>query len=273
MILKKIVLVLLLLLSFSFADKLDDKLYSFIGETNYKIHKNLLDHLFKKRDNFIYEDKINYIGVLKVLQENGLLHLQFDKPKKLTVKFHINADHLKTLKILNDTLKSLGYYYYFTKETVKKANGDLTWTIEFKTRYAIDPLIFGKKLLSNDTRMIDIVKHNENNWEYYLDSSHAVIAEAVLIEKNEKKIFSKPLNDYLIKVKDAQRLRVISRTLNHWFPYIVFYDEHLNILKTIKKDAIHRYIKTPVPQGTVYIKISDLYMLLNIKRGLSIIVN
>ncbi len=270
---KKIIFLFLVLVSFINADKLDDKLYSFIGEKEYKIHKNLLNHLFKKRDQFIYNDKINYKEVLRVLHENGLLHLQFNQPKVLKIKFNINESHLKTLKILNDTLKSMGYYYYFTKETIKDENNTLTWTIEFKTRYAIDPLIFIKKLLAHDTRVTDIIKYSDNNWEYSLDTSKANISEAVFIELNEKKKFSKPLNDYFIKVKDASKIRIISRTLNHWFPYIVFYDEHLNVLKTIKKDAIHRYLRSPIPKGTVYIKVSDLYMLLNIKRGLSIIVN
>ena len=270
---KKTLFVLLVLISFLNADKLDDKLYSFIGEKDYKIYKNLLDHLFKKRAQFIYDDNINYKEVLRVLHENGLLHLRFNQPKVLTVKFNINTDHLKTLKILNDTLKSMGYYYYFTKETLKDKSENLSWTIEFKTRYAIDPLILIKKLLSHDTKVVNIIKHSENNWEYSLDSWSSNISEAIFMVPNEKRKFSKPLDDYLIKVKDASKLRVISRTLNHWFPYIVFYDEHLNVLKTIKKDAIHRYLRASVPDGTVYIKISDLYMLLNIKRGLSITVN
>lgn len=270
---KKIILLFLLIFSFSFADKLDEKLQSFIGETDYKIHKNLLNHLFKNRDFYVKGDSVNYIEVLKVLHKNGLLHLQFDKPKVLTVKFHVNDDHLKSLKILNDTLKSLGYYYYFTKQSVRDDSDNLIWTIEFKTRYAIDPLILTKKLLAQNTRVIDMTKHSENSWEYWLDNKNAMIAEAVSMELGEKRKFSKPLDDYFIKVKDASKLRVISRTLNHWFPYIVFYDKHLNVLDTVKKDAMHRYFKTVVPKGTVYIKISDLYMLLNIKRGLTIIVN
>jgi predicted RNA-binding protein associated with RNAse of E/G family len=60
--------------------------------------------------------------------------------------------------------------------------------------------------------------------------------------------------------------------LNHWHPYIVFYDKHLNILKIIKKDNIFKTFNTNIPKGTNYIKITDLYMLLNIKRGLSVII-
>ena len=82
----------------------------------------------------------------------------------------------------------------------------------------------------------------------------------------------KPLRPYLLEVKNATKLRVIGRTLNHWFPYIAFYDKHLNVLKVIKKNRVYRGYRVNVPHGTKYIKISDLYTLINIKRGLSIIV-
>jgi hypothetical protein len=52
--------------------------------------------------------------------------------------------------------------------------------------------------------------------------------------------------------------------------YIVFYDKDLNILDTIKKNRVYRGLKSNVPYGTHYIKITDRYTLINIKRGLSI---
>ena len=84
--------------------------------------------------------------------------------------------------------------------------------------------------------------------------------------------FKKPLTPYFIRIDKAQSLYVASRVLNRWFPNIVFYDKHLKILKVVNEDRVHRNIRLSVPEETKYIKISDLYTLINIKRGLSVII-
>ena len=73
-------------------------------------------------------------------------------------------------------------------------------------------------------------------------------------------------------MEDGKSLQIISRNLNNWFPNIVFFDKDLRVLKMIKRDRIYKGLKTEIPDGTIYIKITDMYNLINIKRGLSIIV-
>jgi hypothetical protein len=80
------------------------------------------------------------------------------------------------------------------------------------------------------------------------------------------------LKDYFIMVENAKSIRVISRHLNNWFPYMTFFDKELNVLNVIEMTEIKKSLKVDVPLGTKYIKITDKYNLNNIKRGLSIIV-
>ena len=270
----KIFLLLFLVFTTLSADKLLDKIENLIGEKQFKLHSNLINLLFKEKVNFyITQEQLDYTTILRTLKENGLLQLKFKKPQELNIQFSTSTDAIKSLKILNETLRAIGYYYYFTKSTsFNSSTGALDWTIVFDTESAIDPLILVQELKSKSCHILDIEKVNDSFWKYNIDVNFAKIREAVKIDNNEKVIFQKPLRPYFIEVDNANTLQIIGRNLNHWFPYIAFYDKSLNVLKVIKKDRIYKGYRTKVPRGTKYIKITDLYTLINIKRGLSIIV-
>ncbi len=271
---RKAFLLIFLLIGTLNASLLFDKIENIIGKKQFQIHNKLIEVLFKDKTNFYITDNIlNYSIVLQTLKDNGLLHLKFGEPKELKVEFKSNTDAIKTLKILNETLRGMGYHYYFTKESsLDKQSGILTWTIIFKTEYILDPFILVQELKSKACKISDVTRVTDDFWKYDIDVSFAKIKEAIKIDNNEKVIFQKPLRAYLIEVTNASKLQVISRNLNHWFPYIAFYNTHLNVLKVIKKNRIYKGYRTNVPRETKYIKITDLYTLINIKRGLSIIV-
>lgn len=250
---------------------LHDKIKNLIGEAIYTEHINLINFVFKNKQNYQYNENLNYISIIKTLKENGLLHLNYEEPKDILIQFKINNNPLKSLKILKDTLKSLGYYYYFTKTSVYDGDKILNWTIKLKTEAAIDPLVLSNELLEKDCRMIDISKEDDK-WIYTIDSNFASLKDAVYVSNNERISFQKPLTPYFIRIDKAKTLYVASRVLNRWFPNIVFYDKHLKILKVVNEDKVHRNIRLSIPEETRYIKISDLYTLINIKRGLSVII-
>ena len=271
---KKIFFLFFLLINSLYADLLFDKLENIIGNKQFQIHNNLLQNIFKNRKDFYITDNLlNYVVILKNLKDNGLLKLKFKKPTNVTITFHSNTDPIKSLKILNEVLAGMGYSFYFTKEIFfDKETNQLTWTINFKTESMIDSYLLIKDLKTRHCKVRNIVKIKDNSWEYDIDVNFSTILEAITIDKYEKVTLSKPLKPYLLEVSQAKILIVISRILNHWFPYIVFYDKHLNVLKSIKKNGVYKGFRSDVPRGTKYIKIDDVYTLLNIKRGLSVIV-
>jgi len=252
-------------------DVLYEKVENLIGTREFNTHKNLVDLLFRNKQNYYANEHLNYIAILKQLKENGLLKLRLKQPKEITVEFLTNADPIKSLKILNDTLKSLGYYYYFTKKTLYDGEGNLVWTIRLKTSYAIDPFILSKELARHEVRVIDITRAENDAWQYSINTAYANIDDAIFIDTNEKVILRKPLKPYFIKINEAKTLKIISRTLNNWYPHVVFYDKHLNVLKIVKKDRMFKGLTISIPETSRYIKVTDLYTLINIKRGLSII--
>ncbi len=271
---KKIIFILLFIITNVTASQLYDKIENLVGKYQFQLHNKLINNLFKVESAFyIKEDKLDYKSILKTLKENGLLRLKFKKPTIVNIKFTISNNPIKSFKILNEILRGMGYSYYFTKSSeYDKKTDKMVWKIDLKVEYAVDPFILVQELNTISCEVLNITKKNNISWEYDIDFALAIIEEAIKIENNEKVVLQKPLKAYFIKVGDIEKIRIISRKLNHWFPYITFYDEHLSVLKVIKKERTYKGYGTNVPHGTMYIKISDLYTLLNIKRGLSIIV-
>jgi len=247
-----------------------EKIENLIGTKDFNTHQNLINLLFKKSDAYHINENLNYIPILRQLKKNGLLKLRLNQPKEITVEFKTNDDPIKSLKILNDTLKSLGYYYYFTKQTQYDGAGNLIWSIRLKTSYALDPLVLSLELARNECKVISITKGANDNWKYDISTAHANISDTIFIDTNEKVVLQKPLKPYFIRINEAKTLKIVSRVLNNWYPHIVFFDEHLNVLKTVKKDRVFKGLTIKIPQTSKYIKITDLYTLINIKRGLSI---
>jgi len=264
--------IVILLTSLLNASILKDKVENIINPNDYRVHNSLINLLFQDETKYIVNDKIKYFKLFKTLQEKGLLNLHLDKPSNIEVEFKSTDNSFKSYKMLNDTMHSLGYRYFFTDSMSVTETKNLTWNIILKTEYMLDPVVLIKELRQNGCKILEVTNNGSNKWSYVIDFENAQLSSAIKIEKNEKVKFQKPLKEYMLKVEDAKSLQVISKNLNYWFPDIVFFDKNLEVLSSIKKDYVHKSLKVEVPNETKYIKITDKYNLINIKRGLSVIV-
>jgi hypothetical protein len=251
---------------------LEDKVESIVGKQNFQTHRGLIELLIKDETKFIRNGKVAYLKLFEVLQQNGLLNLRLNQPADIKIEFKMVNKNIKAYKILNDTLQSLGIRFFFTNNMNLNAQNELLWNIVFKAEYMLDPVVFIKELQLNNCRVSDLVIKDPYNWYYEIEFDNSRLSKATKIEKNEKVRFQKPLRAFLLQVDDIKQLQIISRNLNNWYPHIVFFDKDLQVLGVIKKDREYKGIKTVAPEGTRYIKITDLYNLINIKRGLTVIV-
>lgn len=255
------------------AAQLHQKIESLLGQNEYRLHKNLISLITQDESKFFFASgQINYGLLLKELKQNGVLNLKLSSPKEIEVEFHTTKNPLKSLKIINDTLKTLGYYYYFTKNTQYDSNGALIWTIKLKTESAIDPLIFINEMSKSDCQILDINKEENDKWIYKIDTNLANISESILANSNELLKLEKPLRPYFLKINSGRLLKVESAASDRWHPHIVFYDEQLNVLDIIKNNQFSKQISYDIPVNTKYIKITDFFALDNIKRGLNVII-
>jgi hypothetical protein len=273
---KRLLLILLFINTLSSslsADMLQDKIENIMKKEDVVLHRNLLNVLFKDRDKFYTNsshETLNLAKILTTLKENGLMDLKFSNPTTFHAVFVFYGHTIKSLKVINDTLKSIGYYYYNINE-IQKDGDALYYSIDFKTEYAIDPTILYSELIKSNAKLINIEKIGEDNWKYFIDTRFSSLANAMKVPNNEKIKLGKPLKPYFVEINRARKLKIINHRLNHWYPYLVFYDSNLNILKVYKNESAFRNATFNIPSGTKFIKISDLYNLINIKRGISII--
>lgn len=254
------------------ANSFNEKIINIIGYDEFQQNKGLIDHLFSNQEAFYNNNSLNYLSVMQKLKDNGLLSMGYNQPQEISITFNINHDPVKSLKIISDSLKALGYYHYFTKHLIYDENKTLTWEITLKTEAAIDPLMLSIELANHNCEFIDIRKEGHTKWVYDINTSNSVLSQAVLITSGERVDFRKPLKPYFVKIEKALSLEILSKPGNQWFPQVVFYDRHLNILNIFKEDSEHKNLQLEIPEETKYIKIDDIYTLVNIKRGLSVII-
>lgn len=268
----KIFLSTIILIASLNAASLNERIINIIGYDEYRINKGLIDHLFSNKKAYYKNGSLNYILVMSKLKHNGLLRVGFNSPQNVEITFNISHDPIKSLKIISDSLKALGYYHYFTKKLVYDENTKLTWTITLKTEAAIDPLMLSKELFKHNSLIFDVKKEGNTKWMYTINTSKSTIFKAKKMIKGEKVDFRKPLKPYFINIDKAASINILSKPGNQWFPYVVFYDTHLNILDIVKEDKLYKSIRLEIPEETKYIKINDIYTLANLKRGLSVII-
>ena len=172
---KRLLLILLfinILSSSLSADMLQDKIENIMKSDDVVLHRNLLNVLFKDEDKFYTNsshETLNLAKILTTLKENGLMDLKFSNPTTFHAVFVFYGHTIKSLKVINDTLKSIGYYYYNINE-IQKDGDALYYSIDFKTEYAIDPTILYSELIKSNARLINIEKIGEDNWKYFIDT-------------------------------------------------------------------------------------------------------
>ena len=168
------------------ASVLTDKIENIIGTKDYKLHKSLIDLIFKDESKFISRGNIRYLRFFKTLQENGLLNLHLNKPTEIEIEFISLNNHFKSYKILNDTMQVIGYRYFFTKSMKIDETENLTWDIALKAEYMIDPVVLLNELRKNNCQVSRVENLSLNKWSYEVDCQNARLSNAIKIEKNEK---------------------------------------------------------------------------------------
>lgn len=270
--LKKIVSIFILSAVFSYAATFDQRVANIIGYNSFNENRGLINHIFSNKSAYYQNGALNYVAVMDKLKDNGLLRVSLNSPEDISITFVISNAPIKSMKIIADSLKRLGYYHYFTKNLIYNHDKSITWVINLKTEAAIDPLMLSKELAKNNCRFIDIRNEGYTKWKYVINTSNAILSKADKMIAGEKVDFRKPLSPYLISFDRASNLTVVSKPGNQWFPNIVFYDKDLNVLDIVKEDKKSNSFRVAVPENTTYVKIDDMYTLENIKRGLSVII-
>jgi len=268
----KFLIMVLLLGSFLWAqedlksDPLTHKIESFLGEKSYSENRDFIHAVFEPKAAFYKNDRVDVVKVVQTLKENGLLKLFFKTPREFTLHFKTSGSPLFFVKLMSDTLRSIGYYRYVTTDSTLDAAA-FVWSINLRSEYATDPLVLQNELQKSGCEIIDIEKNSPTEWSYVIDISNAKLNVKV-VQSGEKLKLKRSLYAHWLNISQIRKLKITSSKRNSWYPYIAFYDASLHLIKIIKKDKIYNFLSLNMPKNAVYMKISDLYTLKNVRDQL-----
>ncbi|MEA1983192.1 MAG: hypothetical protein U9N39_06585 [Campylobacterota bacterium] len=277
-------LCVLLLFTFSFSDEFESleesvltedpvtqKIKSFLETKTYKENSEFINVIFDPKSDFYKNKRVDSVKVIQTLKENGLLQLFFTNPKELTLNFKTSGSPLFFVKLMGDTLRSMGYYRYVTIASNLDAS-EFTWNINLTSEYATDPLILDRELNKNGCRIIDVERNSQTEWTYVVDISAGYLNIQELQSKQELKL-KRSLYAHWINVSKVKEITISSSRRNRWYPYIAYYDASLHLLKVVKRNKIVHKLELDIPHNSKYVKISDLYTLKNVRDELLIYPN
>ena len=249
-------------------EKIGEKIQSLLGEATYARHVRFINIIFSDTPEFMINERVDVAKVIQTLKDNGLLDLFFKKPQEMHLTFQSSGYPLLFVKIMSDTLQSMGYYRFITDKAKQDETG-FFWTIRLTSEYAIDPVLLKKALQKRGCDIVDIDRNSQTKWAYHIDVKNAYLMLKELRPYTEK-VLKKSLYEHWLNVKSTKSLVLWSLKGNNWYPYVSFYDKELHLLKVYKRDKRTKKITLELPEDTRYVKIADLYSLKNIKQGLRV---
>lgn len=265
-----LLVVLLVVFSLSASDTKQErvlqKVRTILEAKTYKTNEAFIKIIFSPSDRFFIKDRIDSLKVVETLKKNGLLDLFFDKPTKIFLTFKTSGYPLFFVKIISDTLRKIGYYRFVT-DSSRYNNTEFIWRISIVSEYATDPMILQKELQKKGCKIVDISRGSPFEWNYFIDMQHAHLDVPVLRSGYEKRL-KRSLYPHWFDVSKIEKVRIISRGRNRWYPDISFYDATLHLLGTKEYERRIYDVTLNIPKNAQYIKISDIYTMKNIKDGL-----
>jgi hypothetical protein len=268
----RVLIVLILLLSVINASSLNSELENILGQNSYFSKKKFLNIIFKDQKKFYVGSQVDIHKVLSTLKENNLIHLDFKNNRDLHLSFATEQNSpLIFLKMIHNTLNTLGYSMPEVEKVMHDSSGFL-YKVKLQTSSAVDPVLFANELKKQGCYISGMKRYSKVNYRYNINISNIDIVP-IDTQFNEKIYLKKPLNPYWIDIESAKTILLGSSRANSWHPYIVFYDRDLKPLDTISKELKSYNEKLSIPRDAKYVKVSDIYTLENLKRGLSIYIS
>jgi len=243
-----------------------EKIRSFLDEKSFVQNRAFIDIVFDPKSAYFENEQLNSIKIVETLKENGLLKLFFDAPQEFELNFRTSGSPLFFIKIMRDTLRSIGYYRYVTTASHLDSS-EFYWSISLQSEYATDPLVLQNQLAKSGCKIMDVQRESSNKWAYTIDMSHGYL-NLPKLHADENFDLKRSLYAHWLDVSDISYLKITSSRQNHWYPYIAYYNSSMHLLKIIKEDRIHKSIELDIPKNAKYMKISDLYSLKNVKNEL-----
>ncbi len=263
-------LLLIFLFVSMYAKNINNSILDIIGSKEYNLKKKFINIIFKDKDLYYSENKLDYLKVLQKLRNEGLLNIS-NVSSPLRVAFTTNNGNSQIfIKVVKDTLFSLGFSNINTIKATKQGK-KFVWVVSLGNNYMLDPLLFVKSMNTKNVKIKSMKRYSKTNWNYVLDIKNTVLVPQKLEYDNIIKL-PKSLRAYWLNIEGSKKVQIQSGVNNSWHPYVVLYNNNLKIISSIIKNKKSRKIQINIPSDAVYLKIDDYYTIKNIRDGLSILI-
>lgn len=143
-----------------------EKVKNLLDDESYNTNLNLIKYTFNNQSAFMDQsNNPNYELITKKLEENNLLNLKLSSIQDIAVSFIVSDTPKNSIKMLRETLKSLGYSQYSVQEATSLDNS-FKWSVKLKSQSAINPLLLSQKLQTKNCKISDIKREGSNSWIY-----------------------------------------------------------------------------------------------------------
>ncbi|MDE5591473.1 MAG: hypothetical protein K2I63_00735 [Helicobacter sp.] len=250
--------------------KIDYEIISLLGVKDYKINQKFIQRLFQNENDFIdKEGEADLYKISQTLKQNGLLKIIFNAPMELQTTFNVAGNPLAFTSALYDILGAMGYYYFITQQSILKESS-YHLTLLMNTEYAIDPVLLQEHLKNYGYKILKIKKGDTNKWDYEVQEKTIKYPRATFLEPFQKQEKANLSGEYWYQISEGNILSVTSNNASPWYPKIVFFNEKLQILDIFTQATEVRKIRVKIPKSTTFIKISDSYLPIITKNGLTV---
>ncbi|MDA3966769.1 MULTISPECIES: hypothetical protein [Helicobacter] len=271
MVIKSLFLFFVIFSHIIFANEVNKAIVSFIGDDNYKINQKFIERIFANEHEFLYPNsKANLQKIAQTLKQNGLLNLSFNSPMELEVAFYVSHNPSAFIGSLYDILQSMGYYYFLVKQSVLEGDR-FRFVLSMNTEYAIDPVLLQGKLRDYGYVVSDIERRSISQWIYNINATTFAMPKSIPLIPNVKSSEASLQGEYWYNINVGSKISLSANYGVLWYPEVVFYDKDLRILEIFTSQKQTRAIDIDIPKDTKFIKISDTYLPIIIKNGLSVV--
>ncbi|PAF47025.1 hypothetical protein BKH41_08300 [Helicobacter sp. 12S02232-10] len=258
-----------LFLSVFFGDGFDDKIQNLIGSQSYSVNKNFIDRIFRDKQSFYTDGRIDIKKLVTTLKDNGLLTLKFNEPSELHITFVSQTTPIFLTRSINSALSSMGYSY-FAVSKAEYIEGMAKITFSFSTEHALDPAIIIDELAKRGYLFTDIKRNSIFDWEYDIELVEPKLANAREISPSEEVLEVREVSgEYWFSATGSGNITITAKT-PYWRPRIVLYDKNLQIINLISQSTTANKITFSLLDGVRFIMVSDTQNPAIIKNGIQV---
>ncbi|ANV98082.1 hypothetical protein BBW65_04380 [Helicobacter enhydrae] len=255
---------------FAFGQSLDEVVESFIGKESYQINSNFIKRLFANpQDFYSSEETLDYYRIAKVLKDNGLLELVFQKPREIRLNLSANTKPIYLIRTINSLLSSIGYSY-FTIAYASYAQEVTNLVYSMVTEYTIDPVIMLNELDKRGLMVSDMHREDTGQWIYHLTLVKPVLSGAYSLKADEPLEFKNISGEYWFEIKELGTIEVgLQNPKLKWSPRVVMYDKDLQIVEVLAQTNLTNLFRIELKENVAFVLVTDFYNASRLKSGIT----